>query len=62
MYGQMFNLFQLLQTKRQFKILRDGDLAYCLGIVRLFSCLIVILVSMAHLVTAYKDCHTMFLT
>ncbi len=36
MYGQMFNLFQLLQTKRQFKILRDGDLAYRLGVVFFF--------------------------
>ena len=36
MYGQMFNLFQLLQTKRQFKILHDGDLAYRLGIVFFF--------------------------
>ncbi len=31
MYGQMFNPFQLLQTKPQLKILRDGDLAYHLG-------------------------------
>jgi hypothetical protein len=36
MYGQLFNLFQLLQTKRQFKILRDGDLAYHLGVVCFF--------------------------
>ncbi len=32
-YGQMYNLFHLLQTKRQFKILHEGDLAYYLGIV-----------------------------
>ena len=36
MYGQLFNLFQLLQTKRQFKILRDGKLSYRLGVVCFF--------------------------
>ncbi len=36
MYGQLFNLFHLLQTKWQIKILRDATLAYRLGVVSFF--------------------------
>jgi hypothetical protein len=36
MYGQPFNLFRLLQTKWQIKILRNASLAYRLGVVCFF--------------------------
>jgi hypothetical protein len=36
MYGQLFNLFHLLQTKWQIKILRDATLAYRLGVISFF--------------------------
>jgi hypothetical protein len=36
MYGQLFNLFRLLQTKWQIKIFRDATLAYRLGVISFF--------------------------
>jgi hypothetical protein len=36
MYGQLFNLFYLLQTKWQIKIFRDASLAYHLGVISFF--------------------------
>ncbi len=36
MYGLLFNLFHLLQMKRQFKILHDRKLSYRLGLVCFF--------------------------
>jgi hypothetical protein len=36
MYGQLFNLFCLLQAKWQIKIFRDATLAYRLGVICFF--------------------------
>ena len=36
MYGQLFNLFRLLKTPRQFKLFNDGNFAYCVGVVCFF--------------------------
>ena len=36
MYGQLFNLFHLLKTPRQFKLYNDGDFTYRVGIVCFF--------------------------
>ncbi len=36
MYGQLFNLFRLLKTPRQFKLYNDGQLAYRVGIICFF--------------------------
>ena len=36
MHGQLFNLFRLLKTPRQFKLYNDGDFAYHVGVVCFF--------------------------
>ena len=36
MYGQLFNLFRLLKTPRQFKLYNDGQLAYRVGVICFF--------------------------
>jgi hypothetical protein len=36
MYGQLFNLFRLLKTPRQFKIYNDGQLAYRVEVISFF--------------------------
>ena len=36
MYGQLFNLFHLLKTPRQFKLYNNGELAYRTGVVCFF--------------------------
>jgi hypothetical protein len=36
MYGQLFNLFRLLKTPRQFKLFNDGNFAYRVGVVCFF--------------------------
>jgi len=36
MYGQLFNLFRLLKTPRQFKLFNDGQIAYRVGVICFF--------------------------
>jgi len=36
MYGQLFNLFHLLKTPRQFKLYNNGQLAYRTGVISFF--------------------------
>ncbi len=36
MYGQLFNLFRLLKTPRQFKLYNDGQFAYRVGVICFF--------------------------
>jgi hypothetical protein len=36
MYGQLFNLFRLLKTPRQFKLFNDGQIAYHVGVICFF--------------------------
>ncbi len=36
MYGQLFNLFRLLRTPRQFKLYNEGQLAYHVGVICFF--------------------------
>jgi hypothetical protein len=36
MYGQLFNLFRLLKTPRQFKLYHEGQLAYRVGVICFF--------------------------
>jgi hypothetical protein len=36
MYGQLFNLFHLLKTPRQFKLYNNGEMAYRTGVVCFF--------------------------